>query len=112
MTSTSKTTDEATKAMTETIAKMQKMGLNSMTWMGTDWVERMADLGSEMLDFMAERVHEDVEFQHKLLHCKDMTELHQLQAEFVQRMINRYTEETGRFVELSTKAWMTPFDKS
>ena len=62
MTTTSKTTEDATTAFHETIAQMQKMGLDSMTWMGSDWAERMADLGSEMLNFMAERVQEDVEF--------------------------------------------------
>lgn len=111
MTTKSKATEEATQAMNETIAKMQKMGLNSMSWMGSDWMERMSDLGSEVLDFMAERVHEDVDFQHKLLHCRDMTELHKLQSEFIQRMINRYTEETGKMIELSSKAWMAPFEK-
>lgn len=109
MTTKSKTTEDATQAVHEAMSKMQKMGLNSMTWMGSDWAERMADLGSEMLNFMAERVQEDVDFQHRLLHCKDMTELHKLQAEFMQRMINRYTEETGKIMELSTKAWMGQF---
>ena len=111
MPQTSKASEEATLAVHETVAKLQQMGFAAMPWMGTEYAERMADLGSEVLDFLAERVHEDVQFQHKLLHCRDMTELHRLQAEFIQRMINRYTEETGKMVELSSRAWLMPFQK-
>ncbi len=111
MTKSSKTTEDATKAVTDAMAQLQKMGFGSMNWMGTDWVERMSDLGSEVLQFFADRVEKDVELQHKLLHCKDMSELHKVQAEFFQTAIDRYTDETGKLVEMSTKAW-TPATKA
>lgn len=107
MTKTSKTTKEAAQSVADTMETLQKMGLSSMTWMGTDWMERMSDLGSEMLQFLAERVQKDVDLQHKLLHCRDMHELHKIQAEFMQTAIDRYTEETGKLIEMGTKA-MTP----
>lgn len=107
MSGSTKTTEDAAKAMTDAMANLQKMGLHSMTWMGGDWVERMSDLGNEFLQFMAERVQKDVELQHKLLHCRDVTELHKIQAEFVQTAIDRYTEETGRILEMTKKFWDT-----
>lgn len=108
MTDTPNTTEEATEAVRQAMAKLQEAGLTSMSWMGTDWMERMSDLGSEVLQFLAERVRQDVELQHRLLHCKDMTELHKIQAEFVQTAIDRYTEETGKLVELTSKFWAPP----
>lgn len=97
--------------VTDTMAQLQKVGLDTMTWMGTDWMERMTDLGNEFLQFLAERIQKDVELQHRLLHCKDVAELHKTQAEFMQTAIDRYTEETGRLIEMSTKAFMPRFKK-
>lgn len=105
MTKSSKTTEDAAKSVQDAMSQLQKMGFDSMSWMGTDWMERMSDMGSEVLQFMADRVQQDVDLQHRLLHCRDVNELQKIQAEFVQTAINRYTEETGKMIEMSTKAW-------
>ena len=105
MTKSSKTTEDAAKSVQDAMTQLQKMGFDSMSWMGTDWMERMSDLGSEVLQFIADRVQQDVDLQHRLLHCRDVNELQKIQAEFVQTAINRYTEETGKLIEMSTKAW-------
>lgn len=106
------TTQEATRAVHASMARMQELGFGSMSMIGANWAERMAEhwaeLGSEMLDFMAERVHEDVAFRHQLFQCRDMGELHKLQADFVQRMIDRYTEEAGRVMEMNARIWQVP----
>lgn len=99
----------AQDAVAETVAEMQRMGLDSMTWMGSDWMERMSDLGSEVLSFVADRVKQDVELQHSLLHCRDAAELHRLQSEFWQKAVDQYAEETGKLIEMGA-GMMAPAD--
>ncbi|MGD9863549.1 MAG: phasin family protein [Pseudodonghicola sp.] len=96
---------EASQAVTDLMGQYQKMGLNALTLMGGDWMERLSDMGAEMLDFYTNRVKEDVELQHKLLHCRDLKEMQQVQGEFLQRAIDRYTEETGKLIELGSAFW-------
>ncbi|TDK52160.1 phasin family protein [Antarcticimicrobium luteum] len=94
----------AAQAMADLTAMYQKMGMNAMAFMGGDWMERMSDMGAEMLEFYTQRVQADVDLYHKLLHCKDLHEMQEIQGEFLQRAINRYTEETGKIIEMSKSA--------
>lgn len=82
-------------------ATLQAYGFTATAGMGTAWVELLSDMGSEVLSFVADRVKEDVKTQHRMLHCKDMSELQQIQADFVHTAIEQYREETGRLVEMS-----------
>lgn len=84
---------------------LQESGLGALTWMGTAWTEAMADLGSEVVSFMAERIREDVKTQHEILHCKTMTELQQAQAAFLERAYVQYTVETGKLVKMGTEVF-------
>ena len=63
--------------------ELQDAGLGSLTWMGTAWAEAMSDIGSELMSFLAERIQEDVKTQHKILHCKSLTELQEVQTAFL-----------------------------
>ncbi|MDK3020334.1 phasin family protein [Pseudodonghicola flavimaris] len=98
--------NDAAQAMNDVMSQYQKMGLNALTLMGGDWVEKLSDMGAEMLEFYTQRIKEDVELQHKLLHCRDLSEMQQVQGEFLQRALNRYTEETGKIVEMGTAFWL------
>jgi hypothetical protein len=111
MTKKSDPTEAAREAMAEAMAKFQQMGLKSMQWPGAEWMEKMSEMGSEWMHFLSERMQEDVEFQQKLLACKDASELHKLQADYVQTAIDQYTSETGRIIEMGSAA-MTPDPKS
>lgn len=91
---------ETTQMMSDSAA-LQAFGFKTMAGMGVAWVEALSDMGSEVLSFVADRIKEDVKTQHKMLHCKDMGELQQIQAEFVQKAIDQYREETGKLVEMS-----------
>jgi hypothetical protein len=77
--------------------------LAPIAWMSTAWVESLADLGTEVTSFVAERIREDVKTQHAILHCKSMAELQHVQAQFVQRALDQYVAETGKLVEMSGK---------
>lgn len=83
---------------------LQSAGFGSMTMMGTAWVEAMSDLGSEVLSFVADRVKEDVQTQHEVLHAKDVNELQHIQAKFIQKAVDQYKDETGKIVTLSQSA--------
>lgn len=83
------------------VAAMQDQALKSLSQMGLVWMEGMSDLGSEVLSFVADRIKEDVKTQHKLLHCKNVTDLQHIQAEFMQTAIDQYTAETGKLVQMS-----------
>lgn len=103
-TSTAKSAPQYAKAGV-TNADVEKMLGMSTAWMGA-----LSDMGAEVMSFVAERIKEDVKTQHKVLHCKDVTELQQVQAEFIQRAMEQYQDETGKLVDLSTKVF-TPESK-
>lgn len=105
MAKTSRQTPETAATVADAIAQMQRYGLQSMNWMGADWVEKMSDLGSEALSFLSKRVQEDVDLQHKLLHCRDIKEMQHLQAEFLQKAINQYNDEAGKIMAMNTSAF-------
>ena len=94
-------TPQTAATIADAIAQMQRFGLQSMNWMGAGWVERMSDLNSEALAFLSERVKQDVELQHRLLHCKTIEEMQHVQAEFLQTAIDQYTEETGKMIDMA-----------
>ena len=83
---------------------LQEAGFGSMVGLSAAWVEAMGDMGAEVLSFIAERVKEDVKTQHQILHCKNMTELQEIQGKFIQKALDQYQIETGKLVEMGTKA--------
>lgn len=70
----------------------------------TAWLDAVLDMGSESQEFYARRIHEDVEAQHRLLHCRHPAEVFAIQAEFFQKALTDYRAHTGRMMELGTKA--------
>lgn len=105
-------TQDAAKAMQDAMAQFQKMGMQSMTWMGGDWMQKMNEMGTEVMHFMAERIQTDIEWQQRFMKCRDIKELQDVQAEFIQSSIDRYTEETGKLIDMGAKAMTPPETKS
>ena len=95
-------------ASDQDIMTMTELGFGNMSKLSTAWVEAFSDMGSEVISFVADRIREDVKTQHRILHCKDMTELQHIQAEFIQRAIDQYTAETGKLVEMSGGLFKMP----
>ena len=83
------------------LQQFEDAGLGPMRWMGTAWFEAMADMNSEVVNFVAERIKEDVKTQHELLHCKSAEELQQAQLTFLDKAYKQYTDETGKLVKMS-----------
>lgn len=98
---TTATTADATASATDVFAAFQKAGFGPMPWMGTAMVESLGDLSSEVLQFVADRIAQDVKTQHEILHCKDVTQLQKIQADFIQKAIEQYTAETVKLAQMS-----------
>jgi hypothetical protein len=90
--------------MMQILSEIQTTGLGSLSWLGTAWVETMNGLGAEWLRFVSERVRADVETQHALLNARDLAEVQHIQAQFLQKAMDDYHDETGRIVEICSKA--------
>lgn len=86
-------------------ADLAQTGLSHMTGWGTAWMEAVSELGAEVASFVADRIKEDVKTQHAILHCKDMAEFQHIHAQFIQKAIAQYQDETGKLVELSKSAF-------
>ena len=88
--------DAAAKA----VGDIQQNALESLNWFGSAWLETWSAMGSEVSEFIAERIQEDIKTQHAMLKCKNPAELSAIQTAFVQKAIEQYTEETGKLVSL------------
>lgn len=89
------------------LSQLQDAGFGQMLGMSSAWMEALTDMGAEVIAFMADRIKEDVKTQHEIMHCKNVTELQHIQAQFIQNAIDQYREETGKLVEMSSSA-LTP----
>ncbi len=101
----SKTTTEESgpaKTVMDPITDIQQEGLSNMLGLSQAWMEMMSDMGAEVMNFVAERVKEDVKTQHQVLHCKDVKELQHIQYQFIQTAIDQYQAETGKLVEMGS----------
>jgi phasin family protein len=97
------TTKDAAATMTEAITAFQKSGMMPMNWFGTTMFEKLAELNSECAQFIADRIKEDVQTQHKMLHCKDADQIKSIQSEFLTKAMEQYSAETGKLVQMSQK---------
>lgn len=84
-----------------TMKFLEDAGLGPMSWMGTAWLETMADMNSEVISFLADRIKEDVQTQHKLLHCTRPEDAQKAQLEFLEKAYVQYTVETGKLLKMS-----------
>jgi hypothetical protein len=97
-------------APVDAFAQMNADGFQQMLGLGTAWMEAMSDMGAEVMSFVADRIKEDVKTQHKILHCKNVSDLQQIQSEFIQRAMDQYQAETGKLVEMGNKAFAAKSD--
>lgn len=79
---------------------LQDAGLGPLNWLGTAWFEAMMDMNSEVIDFIADRIKEDVKTQHELLHLEDMHDLQRAQMAFMERAYVQYTAEAGKLIKM------------
>lgn len=93
------------QASLDAVTQLQEAGMGNLLGMTTAWMEALSDMGAEMVSFVAERIKEDVNTQHEILHCKNVEDLQHIQAKFMQKAMDQYHAETGKLVEMGTKAF-------
>lgn len=82
---------------------MEDAGLGSLAWMGTAYAEAWSEIGREVVDFVAERVKQDVAAQQAFMQCRSLPDLQKAQTEFLTNAVAQYTAETGKLADLSAK---------
>ncbi|NNE54114.1 MAG: phasin family protein [Sulfitobacter sp.] len=102
---TDKTEAAHPQSPNEIIAHLQEAGFGNMMGMSSAWLDALGKMGAEMATFVADRVKEDVKTQQDLMGCKTVEELQHVQAQFVQKAMKQYQEETGKLVEIGTRAF-------
>jgi hypothetical protein len=80
---------------------MQKAGLGNMVGANAAMLESMGAMGAEVMEFLAERLREDVQTQRDFMQCRDVGEMQKLQAEFVRKAVDQYQAETGKLIQMS-----------
>tara|TARA_R110002072_G_scaffold6717_8_gene38446 strand:- start:7853 stop:8206 length:354 start_codon:yes stop_codon:yes gene_type:complete len=93
------------------MTQLQEAGFGNMMGMSKVWMEALSDMSAEMVGFVADRIKEDVKTQHEIMHCKNATDLQHIQAQFIQKAMNQYQDETGKLVEMGTNALKSKDDK-
>jgi predicted ATPase len=92
------TQKSAAMPATDLLAALQSAGFGMMPGVGTDWMTTMSDMGREMLEFTAARMKQDMQMQQDLLQAKGLAEVQQIQAQFFQKAMQDYTNETARLM--------------
>lgn len=65
--------------------------------------ETWMDIGAEVADFYANRLRENVNAQHRLLHCRNPAEFMGIEVDFAVRAFDDYHREAGRLAEMSRR---------
>lgn len=96
----SKKPQDTEASVTNLMDAMQQAGFKAMPGFGTNVLEAMADMGSEMLNFTAARIQQDVQTQHDLLHADGHAEMQHIQAQFFQKAMDDYAAETAKLMNM------------
>lgn len=87
--------------VTNLMEAMQEAGTKMMPSFGPEWFETMNSVGTEMLSFMSERIKHDIRTQQDLLKAEDIAEVQKIQADFVKKAMEDYTDEMSKLMGMS-----------
>ncbi|MGJ8623086.1 MAG: phasin family protein [Yoonia sp.] len=82
------------------LKQFESAGFGPMHWIGQDWFTAMAEMHSEAMTFIAERIKEDAKTQQALARCKSAEELQKVQLAFLEKARQQYADETGKLVKM------------
>jgi hypothetical protein len=68
--------------------------------MGPVWLDAMMQMNNEIVNFVSERLKEDVKTQSELLHCNDLEGLQQAQLAYLEKAYVHYTVEAGKLIKM------------
>lgn len=86
-----------------TLAALQAAGPGALGKVYVAMLEGAGDFSSEVIQFVAERIAEDVKTQHEIMECKTPADLVQIQQRFLQKAFDQYAAETGKLVKMSNE---------
>ena len=75
-------------------------GLGTLRWVCAVWLDAMADMNTEVVNFVAKRIKEDVKTQRELLHCTSLEDVQHAQLTYLNTAYHHYTDETGKLVKM------------
>ncbi|PPB81883.1 phasin protein [Albidovulum inexpectatum] len=65
--------------------------------------EGMGEIGTELMQFVSNRLALDLATQQQMLGCTDPAKLMQIHLDFLQRAFEDYAEETGKVVNIGNR---------
>lgn len=80
---------------------------------GEVWLQGMAQLNSEMMDFANRRLHDQFETQESLTQCKDLESAYRVNCDFAQKATQVYFEEANKLMSMAAdlaRQSMEPFE--
>lgn len=99
-------TSSKTAHMTpNTLETWPAANVTNLSDFGSAWFDGIADLGSNVLNFTAARVAQDVQIGHELMSAKDVTQFQHVQAQYVQCALDDYAAQAAKLMKIS-KAFM------
>lgn len=96
----------------KTIGGMQAAGPGTAARLYMAWLEGLGDIGSEAMQFVSERIAEDVKTQHEIMHCKNAAEVIAIQRRFLQKALDQYVAEGGKLMKMSSEIVQEAFATS
>ncbi len=80
--------------------QFEDAGFYPLGLMHTGWFDKVAEINSEVANFVADRIREDAKTQGELLKCKSAEELQKVQMKFLEKTYAQYTLETGKLIKM------------
>jgi hypothetical protein len=94
--------DAAADAVDE-LARSQEEALHGVEVAGQTVVEGVTRFQREIIDFVSERIRQDMETQQAMLRCRTFDEVRDVQTRFFQTAMDQYSTETNRLMKLGTE---------
>ena len=97
----------ANKPKTEDPTPAQPSGLAAVgdpVAAGTLAVQMWADIGTEAVRFVWDRLQQDIKTQQAMLACTSLEDMRKVQAEFFTAAQEHYADEAGKMLDLMRKA--------
>ncbi|MFC3167224.1 MULTISPECIES: phasin family protein [Paracoccus] len=109
-----KTTTETPNAdrVLERMGEAELSFIRPLGAFNTAMADAYMDLVEEWTNFVMRRTRQDIRMLHQILHCRDATQIQQIQGAFVQKAITEYQEEAGRVSAILQHANRTITEKN
>ena len=95
--------------MTEAITSAQQETLHNIDAAGAAMLEGLTKAQTEISDFIAERIRQDVETQAEMLRCRTLDDVRDLQTRFFRTALDQYAAEASRLMKIGADTMQRSF---